>query len=67
MGVMMAPDAFASDHTDTSAYGTVEIEKSQYELRQGQSIYIKVFGVISPWFICSHTGHIQEKKDKQFL
>ena len=42
----MIPGVFASDHTDTSAYGTVEVEKSQYELRVGQSIYVKVFGTV---------------------
>ena len=46
IGVMMSPSVFASDHTDTSAYGTVETEKSQYELKKGQSVYVKVFGTI---------------------
>jgi plastocyanin len=46
IGVMMAPSVFASDHADTSAYGTVETEKSQYELRKGQNVYVKVFGTI---------------------
>ena len=46
IGVMMSPSVFASDHTDTSVYGTVETEKSQYELRKGQSVYVKVFGIV---------------------
>jgi plastocyanin len=35
-----------SGEKTTSAYGTVVAEKSQYELRTGQSIYVKIFGTI---------------------